>query len=1750
MDSYGVRNTHNAIKERLLAYITTEYLGKNDALREACEDELKRPGVLYQEPYIEANRSYVAVEDGIAKSSLDTDIKRILLGMEKRGLGVFKSPYRHQIDAIEAFAQGKDIIVATGTGSGKTECFMWPMATKLMLEQMHSPQTWRIRGIRAIMLYPMNALVSDQMGRLRKMIGNGRDGFHSLIDELAPGSRVPQFGMYTGRTPYPGPGTPQKDRELADVLEKDILDKPDDVKEKLIKLGKYPSKKDLGDFVSRLRDKDAVRTDDEDAELITRQEMQLNCPDILITNYSMLEYILMRPVEKTLWDKTKAWLDSNSENKLLFIMDEAHMYRGSSGGEVALLVRRVLHKLNIGRNRVQFILTSASVPKQSGDLPVYKFACELSAQALSGHRFALIRGTEEPIVLGGNEFDPRALLNFDVDLLQKSWADKSIAIQEFATRVGAAGMPSAFSDEGTVQNWLYDALTSLNPMLRIIQKSRGNASRFEDLAEAAFPGFPSEQAGKATEVLLAIAPFAKSANGNVLYPARLHLMFRGLQGLYACSNPNCTKAHNGHGLGLGHIYLKKPGMRCECGGLIYELLNERTCGALFLKGYMDESETGSSFVWSTPGMEHLPSLVEKHFYVIPDEGSFKASDNVHTAWLDSISGKLDEFSDHPGEPGYLHVAYGLHTGVGSMKVTTFKTCPKCGKQRFSATDFSTKGNEPFYNVVYQQFYAQPPVPNCDLINQGRKVLLFSDSRQRAAVLAKDLTHAADEEAMRKALTVSAAELQQWAQQNGTQPTLNLLYVVFLKVAYENKLRFFYGDDEKALVEALNQMGERYERKKGKIKYNAVAKTHFKTVPSQYYEHLLLQMCSSFRSLTDAALCWLEPCDIDDDTFDEIEADFVQGGVPMTLDQFKELFSAWAMEIMTSEYALGSEIDDEVRGRITAYRQRLGVTDKTKLPPRIEKMLISEGFTTDQIRIVANALGRFLAKGQNTSSEYLNLDMVTLRFDEDHDWYKCPRCSGIFPFTIFGKCAHCGQGVPKLMTATELHGIDFWRAPVLAAVHGDPQSIMTRINTEEHTAQLSYKDQRQETWSTTEDIEMRFQNVSVNKESPVDVISCTTTMEVGIDIGSLTAVGLRNIPPARENYQQRAGRAGRRSAAISTIVSYTDDRPHDGFYFSNPERIISGEPRMPWIDVANEKLVRRHMNVICTTEYFDRAGVSVDQLGFLLFVRDHYKDFAAYISKSTTLGFDLTSLLPEGLPFDLKGYKAAFLQQLADLAQKAADFPDLYRGGDGANENKERSTLDVFLESGIFPTYSFPRDVVGFYIENENGSKIVQKPERALEMAISEYAPGRLIVVQKKTYKSGGIYSFHSKFRPDGVEHPAKPYFESPEYFKTLYYCSDDACSWMGLEMHTVCPFCGNKTIRTENLLKPWGFAPVRGRKAKEVGTTADNSYADIPCYSITPKDSEMVTPKGFAHLRFSRRSDDPLIILNKGINSEGFLICRDCGAAVPAADNTSFEKVPMPYRHPHKAHLCSHDDTGVVSAFLGHEFRTDLVVYEIALDVHQINVEDRALWVQRAGQTVAEAMALAGGRMLDIEFNEIRSGYRLRYDRSHDTAYVDVFLFDSLSSGAGYCSAIAEKTAELFCETRAVLSGCPSHCDSACHDCLMHYWNQRHHGILDRFAGLDLLNWCERSVLPDHLPFDLQEKLLRPLKALDKDLRFTDDGVRHFVSSASFKQEIVVYPSMWSKENSFLRSDAINIPDRLLKYALPKADSWVRRGLF
>lgn len=1750
MEDYGIQSTHEALKKRLLDYVKTAYFGKNDELRKQCEENLEQQGVLWQEPYIEANSAYKVINSGLENSDIiPKDIKIILKQLQDRKLGVFPNPYLHQIQAIEQFYQNKDLFIATGTGSGKTECFIWPMITKLAREAKVSSNTWNNRGIRAIMLYPMNALVADQMGRLRKMIGDRDNKFYDLFMSYCGNQRRPQFGMYTGRTPFPGKPSLNKSRELAETYKKDLLDKSGEVINKLIDLGKYPSKSNLSLFVDELSN-GIHMTEDDDAELITRFEMQKNTPDILITNYSMLEYMLMRTVEQSLWKDTKEWLESSKDNKLLFIIDEAHMYKGASGGEVALLIRRFMKKLEIDRDRVQFILTSASIPSD-GESEVLKFACDLTGTTIENNHFKIITGEKEKIDFSQSiECPATDLAKFDINSLYGDEKSKLNGVKIFAKIANLNIETCDFTDEKKVENWLYKELSLFAPLLRIMELTRSHAIRFTELAQKVFPNDDIDIAKKATSNILSVAPLAKNEVGQVLFPSRLHLMFRALQGIYACSNPNCTEKHHSSNLPIGKVYFGMHDDVCKCGGKIYELLNDRTCGALFFRGYIDEKEQFNKYVWNKKGLLTEQSFKEVHYYILPQNEKEKYTKNAKSVWLNSYSGRLEIDDSCSNRDHYVQLLYNDEISKDNPNLYAFKSCPKCKKKHLKLTDFATKGNEPFFHLVSEQLAIQPQVifDDSELENNpngGRKVLLFSDSRQRAATLAKELTSVADEEALKKAITVAAKELLEWAEREKEDPTMELLYVAFLKVAYENNLRFFFGDDEINLHEHMLDMKKQIQKQKNrgkKLDYKKLKDRKFKTVPELYSKYLLKHLCSNFRSLTDLGLCWIEPCEeIIDEVYDECDSK----GIDIEIDELVKLFSAWANEILTDSYAYDSTIRYEIRKNITNI-PRFGIDKQSKFKRDIVKVLKNNKYTDEDIDFIYQ---KFLSEFTSESTgdykyNFLNPNCVVLKYGIDKSWYKCPRCGRVFPFTLWGKCALCGEGDPRMMREEEFEGLSFWREPIIASVKGDKHSLMTRINTEEHTAQLSHKDQRNNTWSTTEEYEMRFQNVNIDDGGPVDVLSCTTTMEVGIDIGSLTAVGLRNIPPMRENYQQRAGRAGRRSSAISTIVTYTDNGPHDNYYFNHPSRIISGEPSTPGIDIDNNKLIYRHLNVVYLTEFLLKNGTDVNELGIIDFMTNYYQSFINYMKRYVLDNKTILILVPNENIDLINLLKETFINELNELRNKVEQFEENYYNSNDVNNKIQKSVLDVLLEDGIFPTYSFPRNVVGFNIEDKYGKKLEQEPDRSLDLAISEYAPGRVLVVNKKTYKSGGIYSFHSKFNYDEMSHPATPYFKSKDYFNHIHFCTNKSCNWISFDKPDdgKCPFCGSSEIEEQNLLKPWGFAPLNGKNINDAEADVELSYAEAPSYSAPIEEDDMIQFEKYKSLRYSKLSNQPLVILNQGPEGKGFMICEDCGAAIPGDDGTLLEnnKVTQPFTHPYKKEKCIHPHNKIINTFLGHKFLTDMILFEIKLDNRMIDTSLEGLWIKSAALTLSEAMALGASNLLDIDFNDLKNGYRIRH--GVDYTYIDIYLFDSLSSGAGYSSMLENHIGELFEETEKVLE-CKNNCKTACHDCLKHYWNQRVQYDLDRHLAKQLLNWCKFNELPVEINFDEQVKLVNGLKEyilVDKYFDIQIDKNKMFVVNGDYKKQICIYPAMWNSQYR-ISSDVLAISDKLLLRALPNA---------
>ena len=820
--SDGAYSVHLRLRTELENYIKSQYFGKSPVLLNAIGPMLDNEGVLYRKPYIESSPAYKIAPKGVNEADIPQWLRVFFISLADANLGVYKTPYLHQTEALSAAFRGDDLFVSTGTGSGKTECFMWPLLAKIANEARNSKDTWNMRGVRAIILYPMNALVSDQISRLRKLIGGNDNKFVDIFKYFCGEiSRRPQFGMYTSRTPYPGQEpSSNNDKDLVKTLSRMFFSKYEKDKkylEQLMKKGKTPVKANMEEFLSGLNNSKHI-PDPEDAELITRFEMQQFCPDILITNYSMLEYMLLRPIEQKIWSDTKAWLNSNSKNRLLFIIDEAHMYKGSSGGEVALLIRRVFNKLGIERDKVQFILTTASMPNNSDEdkRSVKEFAFQLTS-ANEKSTFSFITGTRENIENNKYFIPSDRFLNSSVESLETE-ETRLDALNAFWNGIELS--PAPFKELSEAYYWMYDNIINYNPFNELIKQCRGTAVSLDELAFSCFPELGNEDSFKAISVILAIAPLARNSKNAVLFPARMHMLFRGLKGVYACTNPNCPNSHSDKRISIGEVFLNDGNLACpKCGSVVYELYNDRRCGALFFKGYVNRKEldsNGSTYLWRHSGqLLDAESIFEIHLY-IPEEDYIplngRGANKVLPCYLDLKSGFISNRDDSKAnDPRYRKLFYCEYIDKGRPNVLTFYKCPHCNHALSSTqlTSFSTRGNQSFFNLIKTQFQIQPAVAGKDkhrMPNEGRKVLLFSDSRQRAAKLARDMSDISEIEAARQQF----AEAVDCMEQFGGNYSIDQLYSFFCISAQQNNVKIFHDKDKTDFIKHCKEAYGSYE----------------------------------------------------------------------------------------------------------------------------------------------------------------------------------------------------------------------------------------------------------------------------------------------------------------------------------------------------------------------------------------------------------------------------------------------------------------------------------------------------------------------------------------------------------------------------------------------------------------------------------------------------------------------------------------------------------------------------------------------------------------------------------------------------------------------------------------------------------------------------------------------------------------------------------------------------------------------------
>lgn len=1741
-----IAELHTAFTE----YINATYHIGNPHLVAQRNELLNKVGVVHQTPYLESTPRYQSggmFNEIVALPPAALELFEILsISNASQKPLLYNPPYKHQSEALTgSLVNGKNLVIMTGTGSGKTESFLMPILGKLAKEASESPKVFQSQdAMRALVLYPMNALVNDQLGRLRAFFGNPQ--FQTLFKKWC--GRTATFARYTSRTPYAGVRTKNKDQAklksfndfYVNILQKTqsaFQQEKDNAKSLLSQLqqrGKWPAKNDIeawfGEEGSHWQDKQSGQflravTLPDDAELITRHEVQECVPDLLVTNYSMLEYMLMRPIERRIFDQTRDWLKNNPKEKFLVVLDEAHLYRGAAGAEVGLLLRRLRDRLGIDENRFQVICATASFTDAKYSL---EFAAGLAGVPISTFEpaiqgaFALKSGAST-----GSFKDANLLANLNLEDFYNEDSQKRFKSVE--PILAYCGVKST----GDFERDLYEALLNFKPLEQLINWTMPEAQAISSIGRRLFPDIDISLADSAVTNLLVIASTARAgAHEASLLPCRIHNFFRGLPGLWVCMDTECSELEPEKRSNLCGKMYSQPRETCNCGSRVLEFFTCRYCGTAYARSYCDNVDDPRS-LWSDPGkrlydgvkdispLSALDLLLERPRQVELAEiadydletGQINPAilgDRVRSVYIRASRAPNDSSEDDDDEES--SALLGLGRGA-------FQPCPVCNQSgrmgRSSIQDHETKGDQPFQALLAKQLQIQPPGPmpaTRFAPLRGRKVLAFSDSRQVAARLAPNLQMYSARDSLRPLIVRGYQKLLSVTTLKN-RLSLEDLYCAALLSANELKVR---------LRPELSH-GETFTA------YNIVSKAVSNNVLNS--DQAIFDLCTEIRdgdnppaallgdlikTLQDRllgleALAIASIAERADKTNLIVELPNI---TDVAVDEASKLALArtwlrcwhragfWLKSMPANWYLSHSENGVKIQGNKGIFAKQMNrilktpsarKTFKDEWLPELRSIFTEDAGSGDKRRLI----GRHL----------------TLKFEGS--WVRCGDCKSVHrPIPGISICIDCGQDAVVPLDPINDLVFDarkgYYRRSILAALESPPIPPMALIAAE-HTAQLN-SPQSEDVFSKAEENELLFQDVDVSilaknlTSSAVDVLSSTTTMEVGIDIGALSGVALRNMPPGRANYQQRAGRAGRRGNAVATVVAYGGMDTHDEHYFSHPDAMIRGPVIDPSLTLDNVDIVKRHIRAFLLQSYHqDRLPMfdSSQSLGDLFSVLGKVADFCLPTSLLSRDDFvvwltknedELKKRVATWIPSELSKENQHTLMNsmlqdcinaidsalvgvaLSNQAQDKSDSaetpieesqPELGEERPISNPIGDRNLLDWLLYKGILPRYAFPTDVATFHIF-DNGQSTSYRPvmrfapSQSLPVALSQYAPGKQVWVSGKCYTSGAIYSPIAEERITSWK-IRKLYLECAKcgYAKTMPVNQ-------GVNVKDVldCDACkGASTVGPVRYwMRPPGFAhPIDVPVVTSPDDIPESSYA-------TRAKLTMLSP--LEDSRWDRiqpqikviKDRTHLLVTNTGPRREGYAYCAACGRVEAASDQT------MALHATHSKPFIDEKNQTCPGGFLspnivlGTDFITDIALFSIHVETPFL-LPPGSFSTHIALRTVSEALARAACNLLDIEPGEVMAEYRPALTnegvRGNDA---EIFLYDTLPGGAGFAHAVANRGIEVFNEALRLLKECEEQCDASCYRCLRTFRNKTEHASLDRHVGTLLIDYLLSGV--------------------------------------------------------------------------------------
>ncbi len=1584
-----------------------------------------------------------------------------------------RHPFTHQLAAWEILngAEPQSLVVTSGTGSGKTECFLVPVLNQLAKEIDVGEDA---EGVRALFIYPLNALINSQQNRLDAWT----DGFGGQIRHC----------LYTGAL--------ENERRSSDQQYR--------------------------------------------GQVIDRKSLRASPPQLLVTNATMLEYMLIRKDDEPILQK--------SAGKLRWIiLDEAHTHIGSQAAEMALLLRRVMLAFQVKPQDVRFVATSATFGSDTQTIESLRtFLADIGGvdpkqvHVVQGHRDipALLNATPN-----AEQDNPETIGAIEADQEQSALRYRRLEASPTARRLRALFMP-----DGQVKPQSLQGLTSKSGLTP-------------------------------TQVLawLDLLSGTKNAEGLSFLPLRAHLFHNVIPAIRACVDRNCN--HKA-GTALDHadwpfgmVYLEER-THCRCGAPLMPLVSCEECNESFLQ--TATTSHGMLIDQSQQQVDEFSLDEESTDTDDQTEGSALLSqalitnrtvNNSYPEYLDRGSQKLK--FDGPKD-SYIEMQV-FRSGKNE--------CPCCGAtaQGRSLLRPARIGTPFTLSTVIGTLleFCPPDSMPTGKPFQGRKLISFTDSRQGTARIAVKLQQDSERNRIRGLVyqrllqaqpidALSAEDLQDLQDlQAATQ--LSRIEQKHLQSLLDSQAKAAKGA-EISWTDMANHLAGTPELQMGMLDYyNNLAPNTFGKHDSVALANMLLarefyrrpKRANSLEtlglvqvyypklaSITSKPMAWPTHLDIESwRTYLKVLLDFfVRENTILNIDKrWQSLIGAR----ISPKWAVAPVMGKKPEKLLSRFARWPTVNSTNGIQSRAI-LLLCKAFNwsplahQNQIDSILGDAWRVLTQQIKLLTSFgdgYQLELKELVFRLPETVYLCP-VSRRFIDTSFEQLSPYTPRTDRDMVVR----VTPYRLPRLPGellhVPGDAGLLAIRdwLNNEPQIQQL----RNDALWSDVMDLVIEGGNYfraaehsaqqpknkldsyeGLFKTGKLNLLSCSTTMEMGVDIGGISVVAMNNVPPHPANYLQRAGRAGRRREGRSLALAVCKNTPHDQSVFNNPLWPFNTPMRMPKVSLQSPELVQRHLNAWLLSHWLKHVAAAQEVKSmtagaffldgdmpmslaqrFCLWCDNQKNDTEMLVGQAlknitrrsildTTPQPELIKRASSRLAEIMQAWRQEHSASRAQLLQIADKKDPASRAMEAQLSRIEKEyLLSELADRRFLPGYGFPTDIVSFdnrcmqTLKQEDGDKREDNRARYRSLAsrdritgLREYAPGAELVMDGLVYKSSGItLNWHAPASAENVK--------ELQLFKKAWRCgqcgASDSAINPGLEIN--CQECG-APIERDNIreyLVPAGFAV----------DFFDEPHNDISRLQYVPvKAPWLNVPANWVCLvnpalgQFRASQQAHLFNYTSGANQQGFAICLECGRAEPmlshpdASAPTNEQYLPAIFRQKaqHRRlrggksddgeNICpgSHNSWKIKqNIHLGHDSLTD------ALELVLRNPSSGELLNDDiTAYSIAVALREAIAAELGIQTEELGcDSHPIKVD-GQPTRVIRAF---DLRSG-GYTTQAAERLNEASLWQRVITRLGSCNCAHACQRCLLSFDTRFEAERLDRHAALAWINtaWLAGLTLPAEL---------------------------------------------------------------------------------